>query len=104
LISAVENLVANSLKFTPRGGEIKVDFTKDNGDIFIEISDTGIGISPDNLKKVFDKFIQIDDSAPGSLGLGLSIAKEIIELHGGEIKAFSELGKGSTFQIKLPVA
>jgi signal transduction histidine kinase len=104
MISAVENLVANSLKFTPRDGEIKIDFTKDNGNIFIEISDTGIGISPDNLKKVFDKFIQIDDSAPGSLGLGLSIAKEIIELHDGEIKAFSELGKGSTFQIKLPVA
>ena len=104
MISAVENLVANSLKFTPRGGEIKVDFIKDDGYVFIEISDTGIGISPDNLKKVFDKFIQIDDSAPGSLGLGLSIAKEIIELHNGEIKAFSELGKGSTFQIKLPVA
>lgn len=104
LISAVENLVSNSLKFTPRGGEIKVDFQRKDNNIFIEISDTGIGISPDNLKKVFDKFIQIDDSAPGSLGLGLSIAKEIIELHNGEIKAFSELGKGSTFQIKLPVA
>lgn len=103
MISAVENLVSNSLRFTPNGGEIKVEFIKKEEDLFIEISDTGIGISPANLKKVFDKFIQIDDSAPGSLGLGLSIAKEIIEIHNGEIKAFSELGKGSTFQIKIPV-
>jgi signal transduction histidine kinase len=104
MISAVENLVSNSLRFTPNNGEIKIEFVKNGEDLFIEISDTGIGISPANLKKVFDKFIQIDDSAPGSLGLGLSIAKEIIEIHNGEIKAFSELGKGSTFQIKLPVA
>ncbi|MFZ5947375.1 MAG: ATP-binding protein [Stygiobacter sp.] len=104
MISAIENLVSNSLRFTPNGGNISVEFKIDEQNLLIEISDTGIGISPDNLKKVFDKFIQIDDSAPGSLGLGLSIAKEIIEIHNGEIKAFSELGKGSTFQIKLPVA
>lgn len=103
LLSAIENLVSNSLRFTPSGGNITVEFLIEDENLVIKISDTGIGISPDNLKKVFDKFIQIDDSAPGSLGLGLSIAKEIIEIHNGEIKAFSELGKGSTFQIKLPV-
>jgi len=103
LLSAIENLVSNSLRFTPSGGNITVEFLVEDENLVIKISDTGIGISPDNLKKVFDKFIQIDDSAPGSLGLGLSIAKEIIEIHNGEIKAFSELGKGSTFQIKLPV-
>lgn len=103
LLSAIENLVSNSLRFTPSGGNITVEFLVKDENLVIKISDTGIGISPDNLKKVFDKFIQIDDSAPGSLGLGLSIAKEIIEIHNGEIKAFSELGKGSTFQIKLPV-
>lgn len=103
LLSAIENLVSNSLRFTPSGGNITVEFLVADENLVIKISDTGIGISPDNLKKVFDKFIQIDDSAPGSLGLGLSIAKEIIEIHNGEIKAFSELGKGSTFQIKLPV-
>lgn len=104
MISALENLVSNSIRFTPLGGEIKVKLSPQNGNLMIEISDTGIGISPDNLKKIFDKFIQIDDSAPGSLGLGLSIAKEIIEIHNGEIKAFSDLGKGSIFQIKIPVA
>lgn len=104
MVSALENLVSNSLRFTPLGGEIKVKLSPNNGNLMIEISDTGIGISPDNLKKIFDKFIQIDDSAPGSLGLGLSIAKEIIEIHNGEIKAFSDLGKGSTFQIKIPAA
>jgi signal transduction histidine kinase len=104
MISAIENLVSNSLRFTPSRGEIKVTFSQQDSNLLIEISDTGIGISPDNLKKIFDKFIQIDDSAPGSLGLGLSIAKEVIEIHNGEIKAFSDLGKGSTFQIKIPVA
>lgn len=104
IISAIENLVSNSLRFTPNGGKIIVRFSRAEENLLIEISDTGIGISPDNLKKIFDKFIQIDDTAPGSLGLGLSIAKEIIELHNGEIKAFSELGQGSTFQIKLPAA
>jgi two-component system, NtrC family, sensor histidine kinase KinB len=104
MLSAIENLVSNSLRFTPSRGEIKVVFSKQKSNLLIEISDTGIGISPDNLKKIFDKFIQIDDSAPGSLGLGLSIAKEVIEIHNGEIKAFSDLGKGSTFQIKIPAA
>ncbi len=104
MISAIENLVSNSLRFTPQNGNIKYVQSVADGNLLIEISDTGIGISPDDMKKIFDKFIQIDDSAPGSLGLGLSIAKEIIEIHNGEIKAFSELGKGSTFQIKIPVA
>lgn len=102
LISALDNLVDNSLKFTPANGKIKVDFNLVAGSLLIEISDTGIGISPENLKKIFDKFIQIDNASPGSLGLGLSIAKEVIEFHNGEIKAFSQLGSGSTFQIKLP--
>lgn len=102
LLSALDNLVDNSLKFTPANGTIKVDFSYVTGNLLIEISDTGIGISPENLKKIFDKFIQIDNSSPGSLGLGLSIAKEIIEFHNGEIKAFSQLGSGSTFQIKIP--
>ena len=104
LISAIENLVTNSLRFTPLNGNIKYMQSTESGNLIIEISDTGIGIRPENLKKIFNKFIQIDDSSPGSLGLGLSIAKEIIEIHKGEIKAFSELGKGSTFQIKIPVA
>ncbi|MEG8946293.1 HAMP domain-containing sensor histidine kinase [Rosettibacter firmus] len=104
MISAIENLIYNSIKFTPNNGKISVEQKVENGKINIIISDTGIGISPENLKKIFDKFIQIDDISPGSLGLGLSIAKEIIEIHDGEIKAFSQLGKGSTFQIIIPAA
>jgi len=103
LLSAMENLLSNSLKFTPQNGNVKYVQSVVDNNFIVEISDTGIGIGPENLKKIFDKFIQIDDSAPGSLGLGLSIAKEIIEIHKGEILAFSDLGKGSTFQIKLPV-
>jgi signal transduction histidine kinase len=102
LLSALENIVSNALRFTPEKGCVKISLTEEGKNIFIEISDSGIGISPDNLTKIFDKFTQLDDSSPGSLGLGLSIAKEIVDIHEGEIKAISEPGKGSTFQIKLP--
>jgi len=102
LLSALENIVSNALRFTPEKGCVKISIREEDKNIFIEISDSGIGISPDNLTKIFDKFTQLDDSSPGSLGLGLSIAKEIVDIHEGEIKAISEPGKGSTFQIKLP--
>jgi signal transduction histidine kinase len=102
LLSALENIVSNALRFTPEKGCVKISLREEGKNIFIEISDSGIGISPDNLTKIFDKFTQLDDSSPGSLGLGLSIAKEIVDIHEGEIKAVSEPGKGSTFQIKLP--
>jgi len=71
------------------------------------VEDTGHGISPENLEKVFDKFVQIkqsSDSTPGSVGLGLAIAKEIVEVYGGKIWATSVSGKGSTFSVTLPVS
>jgi two-component system, NtrC family, sensor histidine kinase KinB len=102
LMSAFENIISNALRFTPEKGFVKISLSEEKKNVIIEISDSGIGISPDNLIKIFDKFTQLDDTSPGSVGLGLSIAKEIIDIHDGEIRVLSEPGKGSTFQIKLP--
>jgi signal transduction histidine kinase len=102
LMSAFENIISNAIRFTPEKGFVKISLSEEKKNVFIEISDSGIGISPDNLIKIFDKFTQLDDTSPGSVGLGLSIAKEIVDIHDGEITVISEPGKGSTFQIKLP--
>lgn len=101
LLRALENIVSNSLKFTPEGGEIKFEIEEKKEKINIRISDNGIGIPPENIDRIFDKFVQVKNNAPGSVGLGLTIAKEIIEMHGGSIRVESELNKGSIFEIQL---
>jgi signal transduction histidine kinase len=72
----------------------------------LEVSDTGVGIAPEHLETIFDKFVQVREgsgSTPGSVGLGLAIAKEIVEMYGGRIWATSEPGQGSTFSFQLPL-
>lgn len=101
-----DNLLSNAVKFTPDGGRITVRVT-DMGDMArAEVSDTGVGIPPDKLDKIFERFYQIDGSAPAhgsrGVGLGLAISKGIIVAHGGEINVESEPGKGSTFRFTLP--
>jgi two-component system sensor histidine kinase GlrK len=105
----LENLIGNALKFTPENGRITVraiPFCGKNNDLIcVAISDNGVGIASGHLKLIFDKFSRIEtegQSAAGS-GLGLTIVKHIVEDHGGEIWAKSELGKGSTFYFVLPV-
>lgn len=99
------NLLDNTIKFTPTGGSVKID-VKHIGDMLkVAISDTGIGISKDDQKKLFRPFVQLDASTTreyNGTGLGLVIVKQIIELHGGEIWIESESGKGSTFIFTLP--
>lgn len=102
----VTNLMSNALKFTPNKGKIKLILTKKENIIELSLSDTGVGISKDNLKKIFDRFAQF--SAPigtgnYGTGLGLAIVKEIVEKHQGSIEVRSELGKGSNFIVKLPI-
>lgn len=106
----VTNLVSNALKFTPEGGQITVTgkTVEDNDIKFVEIAvkDSGMGIDKENLEKIFDKYEQVTVNAPKGvrgLGLGLSICSAIIELHGGNIKVESELEKGSTFTLQVPV-
>jgi signal transduction histidine kinase len=102
------NLLSNALKFTPVGGRIEVRMNAQNGALAISISDTGIGIPPGELDRIFEAFYQIKGRASSSKatgsGLGLSLARQIVELHGGRIWAESEgEGKGSTITFTLPL-
>ena len=103
---AIYNILDNSIKYTKEGGKVKMCLSKDETNIFIDISDTGIGISPDETYKIFDRFYRVDKARAretGGTGLGLSIALTAVELHGGNIQVESEEGKGSTFRIIIPI-
>jgi signal transduction histidine kinase len=101
------NLLGNAMKFTPRGGWVKVVGTREDDTARIQVDDNGIGIAKENLDKIFDRFYQVDSSytrAAGGVGLGLAIAKEIVNVHGGRIWAESEgLGKGTRIIFTLPI-
>jgi signal transduction histidine kinase/ActR/RegA family two-component response regulator len=106
LQQVVWNLVSNAVKFTPNGGKIQVRVERINSHVEIVVADTGKGIEPSSLPLVFDRFWQADGSGRSSqgAGLGLSIVKEIVGLHGGTVAAHSEgLGKGATFTVRLPL-
>ena len=102
------NLVSNAVKFTPKGGRVQVRLESVNSHIEIAVSDTGQGIAPEFLTQVFDRFRQADSSSSrnhGGLGLGLAIVKQLVEMHGGSIKAESPgVGQGATFTVSIPVA
>ncbi len=102
----ISNLVTNALRFTDPGGSVTVDATMNDEDLLVAVRDTGCGIEPEEVEKVFDKFVQLRDSSnpsPGSVGLGLSISKEIVELYGGRIWVDSRVGTGSVFTFSIPV-
>ncbi|HET6273441.1 MAG TPA: ATP-binding protein [Bacteroidota bacterium] len=102
----ITNLVSNALKYTDAGGKVNVRAREEQDAVLVEVEDTGQGIAHEHLGKIFDKFVQVkraSDSTPGSVGLGLAIAKEIVETYGGRIWAASEPGKGSTFSFVLPL-
>ena len=107
LQQVVWNLLSNAVKFTPRGGRVQMRLQRVNSHIEITVSDTGIGIREDFIPHLFERFRQGDSTttrAHGGLGLGLAIARRIVELHGGRIQAISPgEGKGSTFRVELPV-
>jgi signal transduction histidine kinase len=100
-----DNLLGNAIKFSPRGGAISIE-VQDTGDMIqVGVRDTGVGIPSEKLDKVFDRFYQVDGSATrrfGGAGLGLAIARRIIEAHGGRIWVESEVGQGSAFKFALP--
>jgi PAS domain S-box-containing protein len=108
LRQVIWNLLSNAIKFTQRGGSVSIDLTCIESTARLAVSDTGDGISPDFLPYVFDRFRQAEGSISrkqGGLGLGLAVARHLVELHGGTITAESEgLGKGSVFSVDLPLA
>ena len=104
----VLNLVENGVKYTPSGGEVelRVKEDRDSGVAKIEVSDTGVGITQEDVQHVFDRFFRVDKARSrktGGTGLGLSICKWIAEAHKGQIEVQSELGKGSTFRVLIPI-
>ncbi|MCB8923825.1 MAG: GAF domain-containing protein [Ardenticatenaceae bacterium] len=103
----LDNLLSNAIKFTHSGGQVNVRLFQDNAHVTLEIADTGIGITPAQMNRIFERFYQADSSASrtyGGTGLGLSLVKEIVGVHGGDIQVESEVKKGSTFRILLPLA
>ena len=100
------NLLSNAVKFTPEGGRIAIHARKTNSSVEISVSDTGIGIAPEDQATIFDEFRQVGGDyahKKEGTGLGLTLAKKFIELHGGQIWVESEVGKGSTFTFTLPI-
>lgn len=103
---AMMNLLTNAIKYNRDGGEIKFKIAKEDGFALVQISDNGIGIEGELLDRIFERFYVVDHSRSkkiSSTGLGLSIVKHIVEAHGGRIEVTSEIGKGSTFTIYLPI-
>jgi PAS domain S-box-containing protein len=104
IAQAITNLIVNAINYTPQGGSITVKLVSESNADYavVSITDSGIGIAPEYIQHVFEPFFRIEDAVKGT-GLGLSITKEIVTLHGGDILVESEPGKGSCFQIRLPV-
>ena len=101
----VWNLLSNAVKFTEPGGKVTVGITQKNSLLTLAVSDTGRGISPDFLPQIFERFRQADSSSSrrhGGLGLGLSLVRQLVELHGGEVTATSKLSVGSRFVVTFP--
>lgn len=97
------NLVSNALKFTPEGGSIVLGAYPQEGSVAFMVSDSGIGIPPECLSRLFEGFYQVRPTQGGT-GLGLMIAKQLVEIHAGRIHVTSAIGKGSTFTFTLPAA
>jgi two-component system phosphate regulon sensor histidine kinase PhoR len=102
---AVGNLIDNAIKYTPEGGGIRVSAAAKNGEVVLEVADSGIGIPAEDVPRIFERFYRVDKSRSremGGTGLGLSIVKHVVQVHGGSVDVESQSGKGSTFRIRLP--
>ncbi|HUY91949.1 MAG TPA: ATP-binding protein [Pirellulales bacterium] len=106
LDSVITNLLSNAMKFTPAGGSVEIKTLRQGDLACVYVRDSGIGISPEDHHRVFERFVQLDGSTSrrySGTGLGLALVKEIVELHGGRISLESEIGRGTTFWFELPI-
>jgi signal transduction histidine kinase len=104
-VQVLYNLLSNAVKFTPPGGRIDVSCAQSADTVFIQVRDTGIGISAEHQRRIFDKFEQVDSSMTRSeqgTGLGLALTRRLVEMQGGSIEVQSKLGQGSTFTVCMP--
>ena len=103
---ALANLISNAIKYTPAGGRVQVRAASQDESLVVEVEDSGPGIAPEEQKLVFEKFFRGSSpevrKQPGS-GLGLALARQIVQLHGGQLTLESQPGRGSTFRIVLPL-
>ncbi len=107
LIQLALNLLENAVKYTPAGGSITVKLAESNGHVCFSVADTGVGIAPQHLPHIFDRFYRIDGARSrevGGFGLGLAIAQHIVHLHRGDIKVDSQMGVGTQFTVTLPTS
>lgn len=105
LVQVLTNLVGNALNHTPSGGTVTISWTRQRDEMVVDIDDTGTGIRSDQIDQVFERFFRGEAASPGGTGVGLTIARGIVQLHGGELTAHSPgPGLGSTFRLTLPSA
>jgi signal transduction histidine kinase len=106
VLQVVDNLLSNAVKFTPDGGTVHVSLAREDGRLVLEVADTGIGIAPEDQRRLFERFFRAENAVerqvPGT-GLGLYISRAITEAHDGTLTVRSELGRGSTFRLELPL-
>ncbi|RYZ07574.1 MAG: HAMP domain-containing histidine kinase [Myxococcales bacterium] len=106
LEQVLSNLLTNAIKYTPQGGRVELVVRTEPGVAVMEVTDSGIGLAPTMLNRVFEPFAQVDaslDRAQGGIGLGLSLVQSIVQMHGGSVSALSPgLGRGATFAVRLP--
>jgi signal transduction histidine kinase len=100
----VSNLLANAIKFTAPGGSVRLSGAVADGEVVVQVRDTGWGMSPEQVARIFDRYWQAEGAAPHGAGLGLTISKAIVEAHGGRLAIATTLGEGSTFRVILPLA
>jgi signal transduction histidine kinase len=103
----LENLLRNALKFTPKGGEVRINLDPRPGAVCVAISDTGCGIPSEDIERIFDRFYRSEKPASAldsSAGLGLAIVKRILDLHGSRITVTSRINQGTRFEFDLPIA
>ncbi|MDK2821550.1 MAG: two-component system, OmpR family, phosphate regulon sensor histidine kinase PhoR [Clostridia bacterium] len=107
LAEVLMNLIDNAIKYTENGGKVKIKASSENNEVLVQVQDTGIGIPPESLPRIFERFYRVDKARSresGGTGLGLSIVKHIIETHNGTVNVTSELEQGSVFSFILPIS
>lgn len=106
LQQVLKNLLSNAIKYSPGGGEVVLRAVQGEGLVTISVEDRGMGIPPQALERIFERFYRVDDSdrrIPGGIGLGLALVREVVKAHGGKVWVESRLGRGSTFFFTLPI-